>query len=261
MRKKTIGYILVLAIMLLTFAPMVSAAVPNRTLRLGSRGADVATVQARLNKLGYNAGAADGIFGRRTYNAVVAFQRANGLSVDGIVGKNTRAKLFSAKTTPSRGGSSSSGSKNTGTSTASITSTLRRGSRGSQVTTLQKRLNTLGYNAGTAEGIFGGRTYNAVVAFQRANGLSVDGIVGRNTVAKLFSNIAPKPDPKPTPAPKPQPSPEQGTTVEQMYRGGNLGMTLVARLELLRVYLMQRLWPIKTLDIRCLIVQVKQYIQ
>ncbi len=310
MRKKTIGYILVLAIMLLTFAPMVSAAVPNRTLRLGSRGADVATVQARLNKLGYNAGAADGIFGRRTYNAVVAFQRANGLSVDGIVGKNTRAKLFSAKTTPSRGGSSSSGSKNTGTSTASITSTLRRGSRGSQVTTLQKRLNTLGYNAGTADGIFGrrtynavvafqranglsvdgivgkntraklfsakttpsrggssssgskntgtstasitstlrrgsrgsqvttlqkrlntlgynagtadgifgGRTYNAVVAFQRANGLSVDGIVGRNTVAKLFSNIAPKPDPKPTPAPKPQPSPEQGTTVEQMYR-------------------------------------------
>ena len=49
----------------------------------------MASVQARLNKLGYNAGAADGIFGKRTYNAVVAFQRANGLSVDGIVGKNT----------------------------------------------------------------------------------------------------------------------------------------------------------------------------
>ena len=98
---------------------------------------------------------------------------------------------------------------------------------------MQKRLNTLGYNAGTADGIFGGRTYNAVVAFQRANGLSVDGIVGRNTVAKLFSNIAPKPNRKPTPAPKPQPSPEQGRQLSRCIGCGNLGMTLVARLELL----------------------------
>src|SRR5690606_25982808 len=108
----------------------------------------------------------------------------------GIVGKNTTAKLFSTKATPSRGGSSTGGSGNTGTSTAPITSTLRKGSRGSQVITLQKRLNELGYNAGTADGIFGSRTYNAVVAFQRANGLSADGIVGKNTTAKLFSTKA-----------------------------------------------------------------------
>src|SRR5690606_23461936 len=132
---------LVLAMVLFTFSPLVSATVPNRTLKIGSRGSDVATVQAKLNELGYNAGTADGIFGSRTYNAVVAFQRANGLAVDGIVGKNTTAKLFSTKATPSRGGSSTGGSGNTGTSTAPITSTLRKGSRGSQVVTLQKRLN------------------------------------------------------------------------------------------------------------------------
>ena len=99
-------------------------------MRRGSRGSQVITLQKRLNTLGYNAGTADGIFGRRTYNAVVAFQRANGLSVDGIVGKNTVAKLFSGQTTPSRGGCSLVEQEDRDKH-CTITSTLRRGSRGS----------------------------------------------------------------------------------------------------------------------------------
>src|SRR5699024_5621408 len=51
---------------------------------------------------------------------------------------------------------------------------------------LQRRLNELGYNAGKVDGIFGPATYNAVVAFQRAKGLAVDGIVGKNTINKLY---------------------------------------------------------------------------
>ncbi len=59
------------------------------TLRKGSKSYQVGVVQFRLNLLGYNCGKVDGIFGNGTYKAVCKFQKANGLVVDGIVGKNT----------------------------------------------------------------------------------------------------------------------------------------------------------------------------
>lgn len=54
----------------------------------------VKNLQRGLNTLGYNAGAVDGKFGRGTEDAVKAFQRANGLSVDGIAGPNTKKLLY-----------------------------------------------------------------------------------------------------------------------------------------------------------------------
>ncbi|MDE6189077.1 MAG: spore cortex-lytic enzyme [Clostridia bacterium] len=62
---------------------------------------------------------------------------------------------------------------------------LKMGSSGSQVRTLQTKLNRWGYNCGTVDGIFGTKTYNAVKQFQRNNGLTVDGIVGAKTAAAL----------------------------------------------------------------------------
>ncbi len=59
----------------------------------GSRGSEVTQIQQRLAELGYDPGAADGIYGARTQNAVIAFQRDQGLDADGIVGKNTLAAL------------------------------------------------------------------------------------------------------------------------------------------------------------------------
>ena len=59
------------------------------------------------------------------------------------------------------------------------------GSRGSEVTQIQQRLQELGYDPGTADGIFGTRTQQAVLAFQRDYGLSADGIVGEKTLAAL----------------------------------------------------------------------------
>ncbi len=50
-------------------------------------------IQERLQELGYDPGMADGIFGSRTQQAVIAFQRDQGLDADGIVGKNTLAAL------------------------------------------------------------------------------------------------------------------------------------------------------------------------
>ena len=62
---------------------------------------------------------------------------------------------------------------------------LRKGSRGDEVKELQEQLNHLGYDCGTADGVFGTKTYTAVMHFQRDNGLTADGIVGQKTWAAL----------------------------------------------------------------------------
>ncbi len=59
------------------------------TLRLGSRGPDVKLLQSLLRRIGYNPGPVDGIFGSQTRQAVIAFQRDNGLVPDGVVGPAT----------------------------------------------------------------------------------------------------------------------------------------------------------------------------
>lgn len=67
----------------------------HSTLSLGSTGPEVKTLQARLLALGYALPlyGVDGDFGPETETAVRAYQRANGLEVDGIVGPTTWAKL------------------------------------------------------------------------------------------------------------------------------------------------------------------------
>ncbi len=65
-------------------------------LKIGSTGADVKKLQTSLVKLGFNPGPIDGVFGPKTNAAVRAFQKAYGLVVDGIVGKNTGAAIDKA---------------------------------------------------------------------------------------------------------------------------------------------------------------------
>ena len=62
---------------------------------------------------------------------------------------------------------------------------LKNGSRGDAVKQLQTNLNKLGFNCGTADGIFGVKTEAAVKAFQKAYGLAVDGIAGPATLGKI----------------------------------------------------------------------------
>lgn len=137
----------------------------------GCTGDAVKTLQEKLNAKGFNSGNVDGIFGAKTYAAVTAFQKANSLGVDGIVGKLTWAKLYDA----------------TPVNVTPITTQpmLRTGSRGDAVRKLQELLNAKGYTCGSVDGIFGSKTYAAVLAFQKANGLGADGIVGSLTWAKL----------------------------------------------------------------------------
>lgn len=67
---------------------------------------------------------------------------------------------------------------------------LRRGDRGDQVITLQKKLRSWGYYSGTVDGIFGGQTEEAVKYFQRKNGLSADGVVGEATARALGMRLS-----------------------------------------------------------------------
>jgi hypothetical protein len=67
--------------------------------------------------------------------------------------------------------------------------TLRQGSVSTYVLVLQDCLNTAGYTTGGLDGIFGSATYNAVREYQRAQGLSVDGIVGCATWTRLTGEI------------------------------------------------------------------------
>lgn len=59
------------------------------------------------------------------------------------------------------------------------------GSRGSEVTQIQTKLKRWGYYTGSIDGIYGSKTVEAVKYFQRKNGLAVDGIAGKNTLAAM----------------------------------------------------------------------------
>ena len=140
----------------------------------GCTGDAVKTLQEKLNAKGFDSGNVDGIFGAKTYAAVTAFQKANGLGVDGIVGKLTWGKLYGV-----------SPAMPVETTTVVGRPMVSYGSRGDAVRKLQELLNAKGYTCGSVDGIFGSKTYAAVLAFQKANGLAADGIVGSLTWGKL----------------------------------------------------------------------------
>lgn len=70
-----------------------------KELKKGSKGADVITLQTRLNALGYPCGKVDGDYGPKTEAAVKAFQKAEKKTDDGVVGQQTKAALENAKPT------------------------------------------------------------------------------------------------------------------------------------------------------------------
>ena len=94
--KKTI---ISMIIIILTFAIFISYNIFFRNnevealSKYGSRGDEVTQIQTKLKRWGYYNGSIDGIYGTQTQKAVRYFQSKNGLTVDGIAGKNTLAAM------------------------------------------------------------------------------------------------------------------------------------------------------------------------
>lgn len=135
------------------------------TLTIGTIGQDVARLQRLLVELKIlDFQRIDGEFGTATQSAVKDFQTGEGLTVDGIVGPQTWAKLPADPQT----------------------SRLAEGDTGGAVKALQQGLKTYAaQNAatdpGAIDGVFGDRTEAAVRAYQSDRGVTVDGVVGDRT--------------------------------------------------------------------------------
>lgn len=171
-------------------------------LEYGDRGDEVLRLQQALDTLGYKVGKVDGSFGAYTENALRAFQKAHGLSVDGIAGTKTREAIYAlaegrtAVSVPQATAAPASSVQTvvTGTVTQADGSffggnytSIYPGTKSTRVVLLQTALNQLGYSCGKADGSYGTATKNAVKAFQKANRLTVDGIAGKNTLKKMES--------------------------------------------------------------------------
>jgi len=112
-KKGKVTSILVLVLILLNITSVFAAESNTDSyviLKFGSRGTEVSKLQQALNNQGFWAGNVDGIFGPKTENAVIAFQKANKILIDGIAGPQTQSLLYGTKasTLVSRGASSES---------------------------------------------------------------------------------------------------------------------------------------------------------
>ncbi|MCL1795798.1 MAG: peptidoglycan-binding protein [Clostridia bacterium] len=190
---------------------------PNkyRYLQMGSSGTEVRKLQERLRELGYYNGSVNGSFGADTEAAVIAFQQRNGLWADGVAGEDTQNMLFS--------NSALANKKSEAYTPANVTygyRSLRTGMTGDDVRQLQMRLTDLYYYAKAVDSTYSQATEQAVRGFQQRNGLTVDGVAGSDTQAKLYSSLAlPAPTAIPT-APPYQPSAtlQVGSLGEDVYR-------------------------------------------
>lgn len=141
-----------------------------RLYRVGDEGPAVRDIQDRLSALGFETnGDLRATFSDGTYRAVVDFQTARGLDADGIVGPDTWRALYEA-----------------GYRLGDRILFMRRPMiRGEDIAELQSRLNSLGFDSGKVDGIFGPQTEAAVIDFQHNRHLAEDGRVGPEVVTEI----------------------------------------------------------------------------
>lgn len=142
-------------------------------LSYGEKSEVVLACQQRLKELGYLTTTPDGAYGEDTVIAVKQFQARNDQVVDGYLGPSTRMVLNSSEAKPNG---------------------MMLGEQGDSVTRVQQLLSKYGYlNSGNVTGYYGEITERAVKNFQSRNGLSADGKVGMQTMAKLTGDDVRRP--------------------------------------------------------------------
>ena len=113
-RRPRLAFVLMLLVIM--GSPMIASMPVSRNIqnievlsKTGSRGSEVRQIQTKLKNWGYYKGNVDGIFGSKTREAVLWFQRKNGLTPDGIAGPATLAAMgiFTKSSSPSSTGGQS----------------------------------------------------------------------------------------------------------------------------------------------------------
>jgi cell wall-associated NlpC family hydrolase len=153
----------------------------------------VSQLQNRLMELGYlDSDEPTTVFNAATTVAVSLFQRTISKPMDGVATGELQEHLFSAEAKPYE---------------------IKLGDSGTDVESMQSRLNELGYYNDKINGYFGVATEEALRAFQVKNKITEDSVFNVEDRDLLYSPQArPKIDPTPTPTPKPTPKPTQKPT-------------------------------------------------
>ncbi len=137
----------------------------------GDEGENVKQMQQALKDLGHFTDEATGFFGVKTEQALIAFQKAKGLTADGVAGSATLSLLLAGS----------------GSSSGSSSSSVKKGDKGAAVSNLQTLLRNAGFYTGTVDGDFGEGTEKALIEYQKASGLTADGVAGSKTITLLSS--------------------------------------------------------------------------
>lgn len=141
------------------------------TLKKHDKSDEVTELQKRLMELGYlDIDEPSNYYGSSTEYAVELFQRQHGLTQDGVAGPATQTLLYSKEAEHY---------------------CLKEGAEGRDVKQLQQQLCDLGYlSEKDIDHVYGETTKNAIIAFQKRNKLSDDGLAGEKTLEKLYSDDA-----------------------------------------------------------------------
>ncbi len=159
---------------------------PEGTLRRGDRGEGVYAIQQLLVEQGYlNAGGADGIFGGGTEKALMKYQQDRNLNPDGVAWPQTIKDLqhdygpweIVKPMTRTESGERVRVCRGCGFEqheNIDAGTVLEKGARGENVRALQQFFKQIGYDAGSFDGIYGGKLDNALANFAAANGMIVE---------------------------------------------------------------------------------------
>lgn len=162
---------------------------PPAFTQKGSSGDSVEKLQQALKIKGYYSDVVDGKFGNNTRNAVLAYQKAMGLTQTGKADYATIMKLFGkVGTTTVANDPQMKGI--TQISQITVPATSRKGDSGKNVLALQQALKIKGYYTAAIDSKYGDKTVTAVKAFQKAKGLEQDGVAGNATIKALFGKNA-----------------------------------------------------------------------
>ncbi|MBQ8973617.1 MAG: peptidoglycan-binding protein [Clostridia bacterium] len=168
-------------------------------LEIGSEGDEVLGLQNRLIELGYANGVGNGVYGEETANAVVLFEHYNGLPEDGRATGALQTYLYSSAALSYDAAVSGATPAitpeptpfaNNALGTLQGARTLSLNDTGDEVTKLQERLNSLGYEC-TVNGVYDQETQRAMMAFQQAVGVSQTGDASDTMLKYIYTKAAP----------------------------------------------------------------------